>query len=192
MSLAAMGALSAAASLVAAASSVSQGRAIASAEDASAQQAQIEADLASSRASREAGVSLRQGLEQAESIRKSGKRLASEQQAAFGGAGVTLEGSPMLVLSETIAEAETDAIRALRGSREAGGRILEQGEDISRSRQFQAKQHKFAGKQAKKAGVIGATSSLLTGGLRTVGVFTPSPGAVTTAPTTAGLKLGRP
>lgn len=163
--------LSALASLSAAASKVSETRAEAAAETASAQQADIEAEIVPARAAREAVVSVRQGKEEAEIQRKSGGRFASTQQARFGKAGVTLEGSPMLVLSETVEEAETAALRSSRGSREETTRILESGEDVSRARTFEAGQRRFRAAQTKKAGIAAAGTSLLTGGLEIANIF---------------------
>ena len=173
MATGALAALTAVSALASAASQISQTRAQASAEEASAEQADIEAGIATKRASREAIIATRQGREQAEAARKAGRRLASAQRAKFGKAGVTLAGSPMLVLSETVEEAETEALRSLRGGREATTRILEAGEDISRGRIFEAEQRRFRAKQTRKAGVAAAGTSLLTGGEKFAGIFTP-------------------
>ncbi len=176
MSLAVVGgALSVVSALVGAVGQISASQAAASAEEANADQAETEAGLATERSGREAAISLRQGKQQAEAARKGGKRLSSTQQARFGKAGVTLEGSPMLVLSETIEEAETAALRAERAGEEGATRILERGEDVAQSRKFEANQRRFGAKQTRRAGFLGAGASLLTGGLRAVDRFTPRP-----------------
>ncbi len=188
MSLAAMGGLSAAMSLVSGISQISASQSAAKAEEASADQAEREAGIVAGRASREAGRALRRGEEEADFERRTGRRLASTQQAAFGRAGVALEGSPMLVLSETIAEAETAALRSLRGGREAAGRITERGEDIRQARTFEAGQRRFRAKQTRKAGFIGAGMSLLTGGLRTASIFTPTASSIVTSPSPTAIR----
>lgn len=74
------------------------------------------------------------------------KRLISSQRALYAKAGVDLaSGSPLLVLAETAAEGEREALSIRSGGRSDA--------DLQR----------IYGRQAGSAGIIGAGSTLLTG-----------------------------
>ena len=80
----------------------------------------------------------------AEDERRKGRRLAGQQRAAFGKSGVVIdEGTPLDVLAQTAADAETNAIRA------------------ALSFEQQAKDLESAGKVARTRGILGATSTIL-------------------------------
>ena len=84
-------------------------------------------------------------FEEAES-RKRWKRLMGQQLALYAKAGVDISsGSPLLIMSQTAAEAELEALNI----RYAGENVA----DVER----------WYGKKAKRAGEIGAFSNLLTG-----------------------------
>jgi len=85
-------------------------------------------------------------------LRSQNEKLRSAQKAGYAKAGVTQEGSPLLVGAETEADAELDAL-ALRYS----GSVAE-----ARARS-QAGIDRMRGKAAQTAGYIGAGASLLKG-----------------------------
>ena len=84
-------------------------------------------------------------------IRKEGKALIGKQRSMYGGAGVSMEGSPLLTMSNTAAAYEEDAI----------SKIYE-GKLEAEALREQARSEKYQGKVAKKAGYLKAGSSLLT------------------------------
>ena len=84
--------------------------------------------------------------------RQRGERLLSAQKAAMGASGLGLEGSNLLLLGESAAELEKDAL-AIRYS----GTV-----EAARARS-QAAADRIAGSAAKTAGVFGAGKSILTG-----------------------------
>jgi len=88
--------------------------------------------------------------------RKATEKLLGRQRALYGKAGVTLEGSPLLLMSETATEGEMDAL------------MIERGGTLQAQRyQTEATLSRMKGASAKKAGYYGAGSTLLTGGSQT-------------------------
>lgn len=84
--------------------------------------------------------------------RKDTERILSRQRALFGKAGVTLEGSPLLLMAETAAEGEMDAL------------MIERGGKIQAERyRSEAMLSRMSGKMYRRAGYYGAGSTLLTG-----------------------------
>ena len=79
------------------------------------------------------------------------KRKAT-QRSLYYKAGVTTEGSPLLVMEETAAKAEQDAL------------AIRYGGEVSASRwETQAAIDRMRGREYKRAGALGAGTSLLTG-----------------------------
>ena len=89
--------------------------------------------------------------------RRRTRKMLGKQRALYGKAGVTFEGSPLLVMEETAAEAELDAL-AIRYSGDIAASRHRSVADIERIR----------GKQARKAGYIKAGTTLLTGAAKTI------------------------
>lgn len=83
------------------------------------------------------------------------RKLLSTQKAQLGRSGISLEGSPLLILEETVAQGELDAL-AIR----YGGDI-----EASRSRSA-ANLSRMQGKSAITSGYVQAGSTLLSGGSR--------------------------
>ena len=86
---------------------------------------------------------------------KETQKLLGRQRALYGKSGVTLEGSPLLMMAETAAEGELDALMI-----ERGGKTRAQGY------RSEAVLSRMKGKAAKRAGYYGAGSTLLTGAAR--------------------------
>jgi hypothetical protein len=84
--------------------------------------------------------------------RKETQKLLGRQRALYGKAGVTLEGSPLLMMEETASEGEIDALMIEREGKLRAG-----------SYQSEAALSRMKGSAAKRAGYYGAGSSLLTG-----------------------------
>ena len=84
--------------------------------------------------------------------RKETQKLLGRQRALYGKSGVTLEGSPLLLMAETAAEGELDALMI-----ERGGKMRAQGY------RSEATLSRMKGSAAKRAGYYGAGSTLLTG-----------------------------
>src|SRR3990172_4823129 len=84
-------------------------------------QARDEARLRESAAAVDAAFARKQAAVRARQSRREGERLASKQIALFGKGGVVAHaGSPLLVIEETLREAELDAMLALEsGEQEA-------------------------------------------------------------------------
>jgi len=88
----------------------------------------------------------------AEQKRKETEKLLGRQRALYGKAGVTLEGSPLLLMEETASEGELDALM-----------IEREGKIRAGSYQSEAALSRMKGSSAQKAGYYGAGSTLLTG-----------------------------
>jgi hypothetical protein len=83
--------------------------------------------------------------------RRETKRLLGRQRALYGKAGVTMEGSPLIVAQETAAEGEMDAL------------MIERGYSIEAQRYRAEKElYKVQGVAAKRTGYWGAGTTLLT------------------------------
>lgn len=155
--------LSAVSTLASAGGQVSGSQAEAKLEAFNARRAEEEAEILRQRTVREIDIERRRGEAVAGDIRESGQRALGEQKATFASAGVTPEGSPLLLMSDTIRESETAALRTKFGSQQEQRRITEQFEDKRRELVSEAAQAKFRAKQGKKIGFIRAGSTLLTG-----------------------------
>jgi hypothetical protein len=83
--------------------------------------------------------------------RRQTERLLSRQRALYGKAGVTMEGSPLIVAQETAAEGEMDALMIERGYAIEAQRYTTEG-----------RLHAIRGAAAKRAGYWGAGTTLLT------------------------------
>jgi len=90
-------------------------------------------------------------FEEAQHRRRVG-RFKGRQQALFAKAGVQLEGSPLLVMEETAAEAELEALAIRRGGEIKASRFM-----------AEAGLRQYTGKQKKRTAYIRAGASLLTG-----------------------------
>lgn len=79
-------------------------------------------------------------------VRKRYATLMGEQRAAYAEAGVDItEGSPLLILAAQAAEAEEEAQMVRYGGRAEADKL------------------RYMGKQTKRAGLMGATSTFVTG-----------------------------
>ena len=100
--------------------------------------------------------------------REHDQRILAQQRALVGGAGLTTEGSELLVMIDSAKQAELDAVRVRYGGElQAGG--LED----------QAALFGFSGRQARRAGQIAVGTTLLTGASSAYGGYqrakTPTP-----------------
>ena len=84
--------------------------------------------------------------------RREGEKLLGRQRALFGKAGVTFEGSPLLLMEETASDIEMDALM-----------IERTGKLTSQRYQSEATLSRMKGASAKRAGYYGAGTTLLTG-----------------------------
>ena len=84
--------------------------------------------------------------------RKETQRLLGRQRALYGKSGVTFEGSPLLMMAETAAEGELDALM-----------IKREGELRAQGYHSEATLSRMRGRAAQSAGYYGAGSTLLTG-----------------------------
>ena len=89
---------------------------------------------------------------QESAFRRRQARFSGRQRALFGGAGVTFEGTPLLVQEDTAAEIELAALNI-----RAGGAV-----EATRLEQQATFQRRF-GSSASRAGTLRAGSTLLTG-----------------------------
>lgn len=83
------------------------------------------------------------------------RKIVGDMRANYGASGVTMEGSPLDVMEESIKYANQDALN-----------IRYQGEMDARSSDFNAKLAEFQGKSARTASYFGAASSLAGGGAK--------------------------
>lgn len=126
---------------ITAAGAIQSGRAQAKMAEYNAQVAEREGQIATTGAE----------FEEAQ-FRREGERLKATQRVRFAKAGVKPAGSPLLVMEETAAEIERNALAIRYGG------SLEAARATSR-----AQLERFGGRQAKRAAKIKATGSLLTG-----------------------------
>lgn len=98
---------------------------------------------------------------EADKQRENTRRLLSTQRARYAGAGVTFEGSPLLVMEQTAADAELDA-QAIEwgGGVRAGGYKSQAGMSL------------WEGNTLYQAGMIKAGSTLLTGASKAYSSYT--------------------
>lgn len=87
-----------------------------------------------------------------ENIARKQKQLMATQRAKYGASGVTMEGSPLLVMADSWTEFERDKALARFDADTAMSQASSR-----------AGMHRLQGRQAMQAGVIGAGTSLLTG-----------------------------
>lgn len=88
------------------------------------------------------------------------RRLAGTQRAVSGASGIEEAGSPLLVMADTLEQAELDAQRIRYG-----------GEVSATGFESQARLARFQGDQAARAGTIGAGSTLLSGAASAARVY---------------------
>ena len=128
-----------AATALSAASSIQQGRAADKAAQFNARALEADAKQAKAVAAFEARLA-----------RERGAKLLGRQRAAAGASGISLEGSPLLVMGETAANIERDALAI-----EFGGAAR------AAALRNQAAGERFAGRQAKRAGFFKAGTTVL-------------------------------
>ena len=91
-----------------------------------------------------------------ELMRDDARRLKATQEASFAASGAVVgEGTPLLVLAEEAGRMERDILQQRRN------RMIEQQGLRSESQML-----RFQGQQAKRAGTIGAVSTILGGGAK--------------------------
>lgn len=86
------------------------------------------------------------------------KKIISSQRALYASAGVTEEGSPLLVMEDTAKQGEMDALAIRYG-----------GDVAAAQARSQANLYKLQGKQASNASYLRAGTSLLTSGYKAYG-----------------------
>jgi len=109
------------------------------------------ADYNAKLAERDARIAKQNAEHEASQKRRETQRLLGRQRALYGKAGVTMEGSPLMVQEETAAEGEMDALMIERGYA-----LREQ------SYTAEATLHRMKGRTARSSGMWGAGSTLLT------------------------------
>lgn len=113
-------------------------------------------------AERNAVIARQQAAADAQAQQRDARRRIGAARAAYGSAGVDLEGSPLDALEESAANAELDRQNILYR-----GRLREIGYTD------QAASSRVAGSQAESAGYMRAGSALLSGGARTASMIEP-------------------
>lgn len=111
-------------------------------------------------AERDAKASRQSAEYEAGRKRKETERLLGRQRALYSKAGVTFEGSPLLLMEETAAEGEIDALMIQREGKLRASRY-----------QSEAELSRMKGSAAQRAGYWGAGSTLLTGGSSAASVY---------------------
>ena len=109
---------------------------------------------------KEAGVARFQGEAGATTIRRGAASLLGEQKSAYAGAGLLMEGSPLVVMKKSAMNAEYDAMMAKYQGELEAERLQEQAE-VSR---MSAKAIEDAADRKKTGGLIGGIGGLLIAG----------------------------
>jgi len=86
---------------------------------------------------------------------KNARKTVGDMRANYGASGLTMEGSPLDIMEESIKAANTDAYN-----------IKYKGEMEARNAEFQAKLAQFRGESARTASYFQAASSLIGGGTK--------------------------
>lgn len=121
--------------------SLLSGQQQAAAAGTQAKLSRLQSEAEEERASAEAGV-----------IRRKARELFSAQRAAYAASGVKLEGSPLLVMADTIRESGRDILN-----------VYKQSDARKLGYEIEADMFKAYGKSARTASYINAGSTLLTG-----------------------------
>lgn len=103
----------------------------------------------------QAAAARAEGEAEAQRLRREGRRNIGTMRASISKSGVTSQGSPMLALAESAAMNELDVLNT-RYSAQSSARASERQAGLQRAE----------GRSAKRAGLIGAGTSLLTGGAK--------------------------
>ena len=103
-------------------------------------------------AEREAVLSREVAAAEAEKQRRRARAVLGRQAAGFAAGGTTFEGSPLLVMSETAAESELDALA-----------IQFAGSTAAVRARSEAAQQRLQGRNLQRGGFFEAGSTLLTG-----------------------------
>lgn len=153
------------AALLIASAAISAGSAIqqgaATAEQAKQQQKILEQNALL--AERQAQAERDAAIDTAQKFEKEGRRLTGAQRAAFARGGVlTSEGTPLLVIEETMQELEEDRINILREGFLRG----EFRESEAFGKRFQGAAARARGKAAQRGSILAAGGSILTGASR--------------------------
>ncbi len=122
--------------------------------------AKAAADFNADLAERDAAILREQGKFEREQIRRDARSVVARQRAAAAASGAGLEGTPLLIMAETAAEAELD-ILASRFSETVGVQNALANASLAR----------FQGDQAVVGGIGKAGASLLTGASRAGDLF---------------------
>lgn len=133
-----------AAAAVAAAGAVMGGIQASNAAKANAQAAEFEADAAEDAA-----------RQREDAHRRMFARFQATQRTGYAASGVTMEGSPLDVMTDSAIEAELDALN-----------IRHQGDAEATALKWQSRLYRSQGKQAMTAGVMRAGTTLLSTGAR--------------------------
>ena len=125
----------------------------------------------------QADMAKEQAASQEETSRFKTGRLMASQRAGFAGAGVTFEGSPLAVISDTAEQGELEALRI-----RYGGTVAQYNADVQKNLST------FEKNEAKRQALMNFGGTLLTAGLSMGrGGGSPSPAP---APPTGGLNFG--
>lgn len=126
-----------------------------------AQQARAQAawhDYNAKIALREAEAERRASAFEAKQQKRKGKQLLARQRALRGAAGITMEGSPLLVAEDTAAQlALENAMIRMTGTRRVSRWKSQSILDVSMARTARTR-----AESARQAGILGAGASLLT------------------------------
>ena len=104
-------------------------------------------------AEQNAELTLKQAASDERQHRMMFKRQLGDMRASIGASGVSLEGSPLEVLEDSVAQAEQDALN-----------IRLAGQQKAWAFRSEAKLQRFQGSMAEQGSYYGAASSLLTAG----------------------------
>ena len=134
-------------------------------QTAQAQEFAARAELFNSSVAREEGK-LAQAKAKLDIVRRRKKAvsLVSEQEALFAKSGVTLEGSPLLIIEDTIAQAELDILITQFNADVAESRAeseAQQAELAAEQRRGDAKQERTAGRLRTTTTLLSAAEELL-------------------------------
>lgn len=125
--------------------------------------ADAQAEMSKTTGERTADIIAREGAQKERSFRKKAKAQSGASIANIGRSGITMAGSPLLVMADVAAEVEREAL-GIRSSSQYGATSARwQG-------LTEANLYEQQGEQAFLTGMIGAGSALMQGGSKVYGM----------------------
>ncbi len=125
--------------------------------------ADINADVVTKQSEKEAQLILQQGAQEEASFRRKARIQRGTNIKNIAMSGMTMTGSPLLVMNEIAEQTELEAYGIKRSAKTAAGNTIYQGKLSALGLRQSGSEARSSGSYAYKQGVIGAGSTLMQG-----------------------------